>query len=88
MFKIARILAAESLTREETNSDVLNLFADNLVSNPDSANVEEIHSTVLKLIYYKGCTLDEAAASSNISKDILKNKMVNTIKQLRGVIAT
>jgi DNA-directed RNA polymerase specialized sigma24 family protein len=83
MFKIARELAIRSISGKGKRPDMVNQLVNNLVSNPDSINMQEIGNMAFKLIYYTGCTFDEAGDKLNVSGDVLKIMMVNTIKQLR-----
>ena len=83
MFKIARGLAITSLGGKGKRPDMVNQLSNNFVSTPDSINMQEIQDMAFKLIYYTGCTFDEAGHRLNVSGDILKIMMVNTIKKLR-----
>jgi DNA-directed RNA polymerase specialized sigma24 family protein len=86
MFKIARNLAISSITGKGAKSALINPFVNNLVSSSDAIKIREIQSIAFKLIYYTGCTFDEAGDSLNISGDVLRMLMVNTIKQLREIV--
>ncbi len=83
MFKIARALAIASIRGKSARPDVINRYANSLVCNPDSINVNEIQNMAFKIIYYTGCTFDEAGDRLNIAGDVLKILMVTTIEQLK-----
>jgi hypothetical protein len=85
MFRIARVLTIESVSEQENNLVVLNQTGDNFVSSLKALQSGDIYKTAFKLVYFKGCSLNEAAAHLNVPPDILKEKMVNIIKQLRGL---
>jgi DNA-directed RNA polymerase specialized sigma24 family protein len=88
IFKIARTLAIRSLRQQEKNSDPDNPSAGNPVCSMNGPGVAEIHKTAFGLIYFKGFTFDEVAATLNVPAAVLKDKFVNAIKQLREITVT
>jgi DNA-directed RNA polymerase specialized sigma24 family protein len=58
-----------------------------LTGRNKTGGVEKIAKEALSLLYFKGCTFDEAAIKLNVSLDVLKTKMHGVIEQLNAMVA-
>jgi len=94
MFKTARRLAIENLRRKKglnENSCIHNLLyskevEDYLTGKNKTACIEDETKQALRLIYFKACTIDEAARELNMAINDLRIKLKRAIEQLNSFV--
>jgi DNA-directed RNA polymerase specialized sigma24 family protein len=97
MLKTARKLALENIRCSQNvyssenqymNKSVYSKEAeDYLTGRNKTGGIEEIAKAALSLLYFKGCTFDEAAIKLNVSLDVLKTKVHEAIEKLNATVA-
>jgi predicted DNA-binding protein (UPF0251 family) len=60
---------------------------DYLTGRGKPAEIEKTAKAALNLLYFKGCTFDEAAIKLNVSLDVLKTKVRMAMEQINATVA-